>query len=41
MAGKNRDGTWEALAGLTMSERRALLIRKRKRGKLAGWRMRP
>jgi hypothetical protein len=23
MAGKNRDGTWEALAGLTMSERRA------------------
>ena len=45
MAGKNRNGTWEALAGPERpdtplgDQEKSPLIRKRKGGKLAGWRM--
>jgi hypothetical protein len=46
MVGQIRNGTWEALAGpdetqyATWGEQEeSPLIRKRKRGKLAGWRM--
>ena len=46
MAGKNRSGTWETLAGpalpnipLGQGQERSPLIRKRKRVKPAGWRM--
>jgi hypothetical protein len=45
MVGKNRNGTWEALAGPVRSntplgkQEKGPLIRKRKGGKLAGWRM--
>jgi hypothetical protein len=48
MAGQNRNGTWEALAGpeetrhTTRGEQEeSPLIRKRRRGKPAGWRMEP
>jgi len=46
MDGKNRNGTWEALAGPDETQHatwgdqeKSPSIRKRKEGKLAGWRM--
>jgi hypothetical protein len=46
MDGQNRNGTWEALVGpaspdipLGKNRKQSPLIRKRRRGKPAGWRM--